>query len=171
VAFNVLDKDGSGTLSKQEFANFITSETESDRSWFGSLGYRQQHDLSLNSCHGLMKLLFGEKGDRDLHFDEFMGLMKRLKLELLKLEFYQHQIRPQDDSISLKDFAYCMVSCTDLKNLKRLHARILGLPHYEERLGFGQFVEFDKVANRLDKIEEIIYQNSSSINKVGRGTN
>ncbi|KAJ1507129.1 hypothetical protein HMI56_000263 [Coelomomyces lativittatus] len=143
--FSKLDLDQNGVLSKDEFVYFLDTLIQSDPYLKQALGHSQRHRLTVQSCHGLLDLFFGPHHPT-LSKSEFLGFMKRLKWELLKLEFYQFQVI--DDCISSKDFAYSLVSYMDPNNVVRFHQRIQGLQwdRTKERISFDEFLNMDKVA-------------------------
>ncbi|KNC98994.1 uncharacterized protein SPPG_05945 [Spizellomyces punctatus DAOM BR117] len=71
--------------------------------------------------------------------------MRRLHLEVLKLEFHQFDVDAQTDSISMSDFALSIVSYASPQHLKKLVEKAQHIPKYEERVTFQQFYEFDQM--------------------------
>lgn len=65
--------------------------------------------------------------------------MRRLHLEVLKLEFNQFDVDQQTDSISMQDFALSIISYAPPMHLKKLVERAESLTPYEERVTFQQF--------------------------------
>lgn len=64
--------------------------------------------------------------------------MKRLHLEVLKLEFHQSKI-DERGTMSMKDFAAAMVSYVHPMDAPKYQNRVMGLKKYEERITFQQF--------------------------------
>ncbi|KAL7751137.1 Calcium uptake protein 1, mitochondrial [Sorochytrium milnesiophthora] len=155
IAFRVFDFDNSGNLSHDEFVRFVDSQTgDSTAPFFERLGRQEHSRLSMADCHGLLELFFGRQaGDRTMSYDEFLGFMQRLRFELLKLEYYQYNVRMADDTISLKDFAYALISGTDYHHLGKYHGIIENMPSQSsERIGFAQFAQFDALIESIDDL-------------------
>ncbi|KAJ3037042.1 hypothetical protein HDV00_002110 [Rhizophlyctis rosea] len=141
ISFKLFDFDGDGTVSKHEFTRIMAHHTASLGA-LARLGNKQREAINLSHT-GINKLFFGEEGDKVLTFDDFTDFMRRLNLEILKLEFYQFDVEPSNETISMKDFGLSIISYAEEKRLKHLAERVENLPQYEERVSFGQFYEFD----------------------------
>ncbi|KAJ3056078.1 hypothetical protein HK097_008206 [Rhizophlyctis rosea] len=141
ISFKLFDFNGDGTVSKDEF-NRIMAHHTGNLGALARLGNKQREAINLNET-GINKLFFGEKGDKSLTFDQFTDFMRRLNLEILKLEFYQFDVDQPDETISMRDFGYSIISYAPEKRLKSLVERVQNLPDTPERVSFSRFYEFD----------------------------
>ena len=140
IAFKLFDVNGDGTVSKEEFQkimNHATSEL--------ALGKRMgnnERQLNINET-GISRLFFGPKGDTQLTFEVFSDFMRRLNLEMLKLEFNQFDIDKKSNSISLNDFAASLLNYVDPKEQGSFEGKLGHLNGSDERITFQQFFDFD----------------------------
>ncbi|KAJ3181570.1 hypothetical protein HDU85_003512 [Gaertneriomyces sp. JEL0708] len=143
ISFKLFDFNGDGTVSKDEFEKIMAHHTTGYG--FGArLGTRERSQVDV-AHSGIYQLFFGAKGEKTLVYDEFIDFMRRLHLEVLKLEFYQYNVDPVTNTIGLSDFAVATMTYAAPKQIKRLLARVRELPEYDERITFQQFFEFDQM--------------------------
>ena len=153
IAFKILDQDGNQRLDSKEFAKVIDSHSSSIHARMG-LKERPKRLTLLNEKQeltGLMANLFGKRGEQQLTIDQFRKIMKELKLDLLKCEFYQYETDEQG-TMSMKDFACSVLTYTPAGDTKVYINRLESLPEFKERLTFDQYTLFDKVARQTDSL-------------------
>ncbi|KAI8922498.1 hypothetical protein DFJ77DRAFT_446851 [Powellomyces hirtus] len=143
ISFKLFDVNGDGTVSKDEFEKIMIHHATS--MGVGSrLGTQERTQVDV-AHSGIYKLFFGHKGEKSMVYDEFIDFMRRLHLEVLKLEFHQFNVDPATETISMKEFALSLINYAPAKTLPKLIARADALPTYPERVSFGQFYEFDQM--------------------------
>ncbi|KAI8849014.1 hypothetical protein BC829DRAFT_201566 [Chytridium lagenaria] len=142
VSFLIFDDDGNGTVSKAEFEKLMSLHLETVRAGAKMGSFEKGNSLNLPRSSGLLRVFFGEHGDRSLTYDAFADFLSRLQLEMLKLEFHQFEV--QDNTISLSDFGRAVISYGNQKTLGGLLDKIETFPT-NERVTFDQFVQFDRI--------------------------
>ncbi|TPX34757.1 hypothetical protein SmJEL517_g02756 [Synchytrium microbalum] len=154
VAFRLFDEDGNGVVSLREFKKIVSSNMRATSA--KSLGSRERIDLS--SSTSLLRLFFGERGEKTLSLDEFASFMSRLHTEVSRLEFSQYvESDASDNSISVVDFGRAVVAydARPERYVKRLESRSNGGEDGGgARVTFFEFLNFDSmVRNYLNEIE------------------
>ncbi|KAJ3216008.1 hypothetical protein HDU67_010086 [Dinochytrium kinnereticum] len=137
----IFDDDGNGTVSKSEFEKIMSFHLDAVKAG-GRMGSKEKENSFKLPSAGLLKVFFGDKGDRPLTYDTFADFMGRLQLEMLKLEFHQFDVR--NDTISLRDFGRAVVSYGNQKHLRGLLEKIESFPETDERVSLNQFMQFDR---------------------------
>ncbi|KAJ3192480.1 hypothetical protein HK101_006513 [Irineochytrium annulatum] len=142
VSFKIFDDDGNGTITKEEFQKIMVHQFANVKvARMGSIEVKEHLNIPAS---GLVRYLFGKKGQKVLTFDAFTEFMKKLQLEVLKLEFHQFDV--QNDSISLKDFGRALIEYGPQKYLVETLAKVDAYPDTAERVTFEQYQAFDDVA-------------------------
>ncbi|KAI9090447.1 hypothetical protein DFS34DRAFT_697891 [Phlyctochytrium arcticum] len=161
ISFKLFDVNGDGTVSKDEFEKIMLHHATGLGA--GSrLGSQERNKVDI-AHSGIYHLFFGEKGERSMVYDEFIDFMRRLHLEVLKLEFYRFDVEPNTQSISMRDFALSLINYAPPLQLKKLIERADSLPNYQERITFQQFYDFDQmIKTRLHDLG-LAYKLSSSM--------
>ncbi|KAJ3022285.1 hypothetical protein HKX48_006597 [Thoreauomyces humboldtii] len=143
ISFKLFDVNGDGTVSKDEFEKIMLHHATG--MGFGSrLGTQQRSQVDV-AHSGIYKLFFGLRGEKSMVYEEFIDFMRRLHLEVLKLEFHQFRVDPGSDSISMRDFALSLISYAPPRKLKQLSERADRITTVDERVSFDQFYEFDQM--------------------------
>ncbi|ORZ32830.1 hypothetical protein BCR44DRAFT_63160 [Catenaria anguillulae PL171] len=155
LAFRALDSDGNGFLTNREFTKLLDAETDAT-TYFSRLGRREHDSVGVRQCHGMMRLFFGPDGRRSLHRLEFIGFMKRLRHEVLKLEFYHLPVDVMTDTIGVHEMAALLVGYAELPIVQECTRRLRSLPEYHERVSFDEFVDLDDMVARLDEVGRAI---------------
>ncbi|KAI8594152.1 hypothetical protein BDZ88DRAFT_402761 [Geranomyces variabilis] len=143
ISFKLFDVNGDGTVSKDEFEKIMMHHATG--LGFGSrLGTNERSQVDV-AHSGIYKLFFGHKGEKNMVYDEFIDFMRRLHLEVLKLEFHQFNVDEPTDSIDMRDFALSLVNYAPARKIKKLVERADHLPPTSERITFAQFYDFDQM--------------------------
>ncbi|KAK6927588.1 EF-hand domain [Dillenia turbinata] len=125
VAFKMFDISNDGEIHMEEFKKvmgLMQAHNRQGKHQRGGLrtGLRVGHTVENG---GLIEYFFGKDGKRRLKHDNFVQFLRRLRDEILDLEFahYDYKIR---GSISAKDFALSMVASADMNHLNKLLDRV-----------------------------------------------
>ncbi|KAI8822027.1 uncharacterized protein EV422DRAFT_525419 [Fimicolochytrium jonesii] len=143
ISFKLFDINGDGTVSKDEFEKIMLHHATG--LGFGSrLGNQERQKVDVTHS-GIYKLFFGNQGEKNMVYDEFIDFMRRLHLETLKLEFAQFDVEEKTNSISMRDFALSCISYAPPSQLPKLIDKAAQLPNYAERVTFDEFYAFDQM--------------------------
>lgn len=150
IAFKMLDKDGNGRLSKNEF--FVLADMVNKKSSAKSMALREsgkdEDDFLTKTT--LTMHFFGSRGTGTITFKQFMKFMQDLQLEVFEMEFMEYSrgmpTIPEDS------FARLLLRNTSLeeeqvqKYLNRLCKRL------KQRKGITleQFLNFGMFLNNLE---------------------
>ncbi|GAB0100695.1 calcium uptake protein 3, mitochondrial [Sergentomyia squamirostris] len=157
IAFNMFDTDGNHRVDKHEF---LVMERIFSYAWKEKRGIgKEQNDVMIEHDEGLQRRhkidttlqvhFFGQKGNKDLHYEGFYKFMDDLQTEVLELEF--NEFSKGKKVISEIDFAKILLRYTYLdidehdKFLDRLLDRI-----EEKGITFKEFRDFCQFLNNLE---------------------
>lgn len=126
IAFNLFDSSGNGKIDFNEFINVVQSISNS------------KVDLKEN---GLSRILFGDRLNKEITYEDFEKFLISMKHELLKLEFTS---RDKDGSgyISVEDFSELI---TNSKHFNSFH-----VPFFKKQLGLLKTKGYFRPTGRIN---------------------
>jgi Ca2+-binding EF-hand superfamily protein len=152
LAFQILDEDGNQKLDYREFGKVMTAHSSALHARMGKQERPIFYDGKETKLSGMMALMFGDRGTKQITLNEFRGLIKSLRMNLLKCEFYQFDVDAKG-TIGVQDFACTMLSYTSSGDLPDYIRKAETLPQSNKRVSFDQFVMFDHITRETESIE------------------
>ncbi|XVF35637.1 hypothetical protein REPUB_Repub18cG0163100 [Reevesia pubescens] len=154
IAFKMFDVNNNGEIDKEEFKKVMALMRANNRQ--GAV-HRDGLRIGLKVTGsvengGLVEYFFGKDGKARLRHDKFVQFMRKLRDEILRLEFDHYDYKGRG-TISAKDFALSMVASADMSHLDRLLERVDKLndePHLREiQISMDEFKHFAELRRKL----------------------
>lgn len=152
LSFKVLDEEGKGSLTLNQFLNVVSVLSDDDGNAAKKL-----------AGGGILKKLFGTTGLRRCTYSEFISVVEQLQLEVWKAEFLQFD-KKRRGYISAEQFGQLIASQMLgshlpfylVENLRKLKGAENGV------VPFSSWVAFHKIMTWADEIGEVIQLFTSS---------
>ncbi|PRW57749.1 calcium uptake mitochondrial-like [Chlorella sorokiniana] len=167
VAFRIIDRDGSGAVSRDEFAQLLDAlHSQASRP---SISLRKSAATTESDLHGLMVVFFGKDGRKSLSLAAFRQFICDLREELLRLEFEYYDWRHQG-SISGRDFAHSVVSCARLKHVDQYLDKVEAMPSdlATQRVTYAEFRQFRDMWRQLRLLAVALEFQLNTSGRMGR---
>mmetsp|Transcript_10498 Transcript_10498/g.15347 ORF Transcript_10498/g.15347 Transcript_10498/m.15347 type:complete len:434 (-) Transcript_10498:32-1333(-) len=160
IAFKVLDVNHSNTLSFDEFQHLIKYTSRSTSNL-------------LKGDNKQMKEFFGEALDKEISFKEFETYIRKLKDEILRAEFMQHD-PDQTNSITVESFSELMTDSVHFNSLRvpffKRQLNLLKTKGYfrpSGRVDFDTYAAFHAISENIDDIATAIQIHTAGGNTLG----
>ncbi|CAN6449942.1 unnamed protein product [Victoria cruziana] len=125
AAFKMFDLDNNGEIEREEFKKVMSLMRSYNRQ---GMKHRDGKRIGLKigdsvENGGLVEYFFGKDGNSGLEHEKFVGFLRNLHDEIVRLEFahYDYKLRGK---ISAKDFALSMVAAADMNLINRFLDRV-----------------------------------------------
>ncbi|KAJ7969213.1 calcium uptake protein 1-like, mitochondrial-like [Quillaja saponaria] len=160
VAFKMFDLNNNGAIDRGEFKKVMALMRSQNRQ---GAHHRDGRRLGVKTSvenGGLLEYFFGKDGRTCLQHEKFVGFLRELHDEILRLEFSHYDYNLQE-SISAKDFALSLVAAADICHLNKLLDRVDELnnePHLKDiRITFKEFKAFADLRKKLESFSIAIF--------------
>ena len=142
----MFDNNNSGKIDEQELQDMLASFSRDSSGFAQRIGNKE-----VVKPFNVIKTLFG---DSDVvNFKEFEHFIKRIKTDLLKIEFDMYS---QDGTITLKDFAYIITNYAHPTVQIKLGERIDLLKETTFKMTRDDFLSFHEALANIDEFDYAI---------------
>ncbi|CAN6449939.1 unnamed protein product [Victoria cruziana] len=162
AAFKMFDLDNNGEIEREEFKKVMSLMRSYNRQ---GMKHRDGKRIGLKigdsvENGGLVEYFFGKDGNSGLEHEKFVGFLRNLHDEIVRLEFahYDYKLRGK---ISAKDFALSMVAAADMNLINRFLDRVEQIddkPHIRNIwITLEEFKAFAELRRRIQPLALAIF--------------